>query len=327
MISNESAINRPMLHPTAPSACDEEEINLFEYILILIRYKALIMTVVAIAGLSAVVYSLMLTNIYRSEATIALRDSDKGASPLSAFGGLGGMVASSLGLGGGGSLEKLEVVLKSRELSARVINTYDLMPTLFSKTWDPEKKKWRTDAPPSLQDALRVLADKLSIRADIKKNTLTVGIEYKDPEMAKTLVNHFLTELSNSLREEVLRDAAENMRFFNEQLQRTGDAMLREKIYALMAKEVEKETFAKAQKYYSFLVLDPPIAPDLDKKIRPKRSTICILAVLMAFTGSIMAAFAIDFIKKVKVEDPERYRQVMEGLKWHRSSASNYKHS
>jgi hypothetical protein len=44
------------------------------------------------------------------------------------------------------------------------------------------------------------------------------------------------------------------------------------KISELLAKEIEKETFARAQKYYSFIVLDPPIAPDIDKKVKPKRA-------------------------------------------------------
>ena len=46
--------------------------------------------------------------------------------------------------------------------------------------------------------------------------------------------------------------------------------------------EIEKETFARAQKYYSFIVLDPPVAADIDKKVKPKRALICTLSVTVA---------------------------------------------
>ena len=95
----------------------------------------------------------------------------------------------------------------------------------------------------------------LSVNTDIKKNLITVGIEHKKPEIAQQFVDYYLTELSISLREEVLRDASENMRFFEEQIERTTDPLLKEKIYALLAKEIEKETFARAQKYYGFFGL------------------------------------------------------------------------
>ena len=65
----------------------------------------------------------------------------------------------------------------------------------------------------------------------------------------------------------MLKDAAENMRFFRKQLEKTIDSLLEEKIYSMLAKEIEKETFARAQKYYSFFVLDPPIVPDPDKQM------------------------------------------------------------
>jgi len=91
--------------------------------------------------------------------------------------------------------------------------------------------------------------------------------------------------------------------------------LLKEKIYALLAREIEKETFAKAQKYYGFLLLDPPIVPDLDKKVKPKRSLICILAVFVGFFISVLLAFAVEFIKKSSNDNPEQYRQIVDALK------------
>jgi len=78
-----------------------------------------------------------------------------------------------LGIGGGGTLEKLEVVLKSRALSSRVITNHDLMPILFPKKWDAGKKKWITtwlsDKPPTIQDGMEVIQeDLLKVNRDKK---------------------------------------------------------------------------------------------------------------------------------------------------------------
>jgi uncharacterized protein involved in exopolysaccharide biosynthesis len=292
----------------------EDEIDLFELFETLLKYKLIIFLLVLLSGIGAVYYSQTLTNIYRSEATLSLRENEKNGPSLGALGGLGGMVASQLGIGGGGSLEKIEAILNSRDLSVRIIKKYDLMPILFAGKWNAEKETWLSEKQPTLQDGLRKIKALLSVKTDLKKSLITVSIDHGHPETAEKFVNFYLTELSTSLREKVLQDATENMRFFKEQLERIPDPLLKEKIYALLAKEIEKETFAKAQKYYGFLVLDPPIVPDMDKNISPKRSSICTLSVLVAFFGSIFLAFVIEFIRKIKADNPKHFARISNEL-------------
>jgi len=299
-------------HPYA----EEDEINLLDLLMVLVKHKLLIIGMVLFSGVAAVVISLLMTNIYRSEATLVARTQEEASfNPLTALGGLGGAMAEGLGLGGGGSLEKLEVVLKSRNLTNRVIKKHKLMPVIFSDDWNEKKKKWDTDEPPTLQDGWEEMQDRLTVRVDIKKNTITAGFDHEDPKTAKKVVDYYLTELSEILREEVLKDAAENMRFFRKQLENTIDSLLEEKIYSMLAKEIEKETFAKAQKYYSFLVLDPPIVLDPDKQIRPKRALICILSVIVGFFLAVFLAFINEYAHRLKTEDQERYQEMVQGMR------------
>ncbi len=307
--------------PGVPAA-EDDEINLLDLFLVLLRHKFLIIFLVIVAGVGAVFYSLSLENIYRSEATLTPREEEKSGPSIPSLGGLGGMMAGQLGLGGGGSLEKLQVVLGSRELTLKIIRKYELMPIIFEDMWDAEKGDWNAEVedPPTMQDGLRAVKDgMLKVGSDMEKGTLTIGFEHKNPETAKEAVNYYIKELSETLRAEVLHDANENKRFFREQLDRTSDALLKEKIYNMLAKEIEKETFARAQKYYSFQVVDPPIVPDLDKKVAPKRSIICILSVFVAFFFAVFLSFFLEFTRRIKTDDPERYRQIKDGLKpWKR---------
>jgi uncharacterized protein involved in exopolysaccharide biosynthesis len=296
----------------------DDEINLLDLFLVMVKRKRLIIGLVFLAGIGAVIISLLLPNIYRSEATILPREQEQSTSGAlsAAFGGIGGMVAGQLGLGGAGSVQKLEVTLKSKYLAQRVVEKYDLMPILFPDDWDRMTKKWTVEKPPTLQDGIKKITDDLmTVSSDVKRGTLKISFEHQSPETAKSVVDYFLTQMSEIMREVVLRDAAENMRFLADQLDRTTDSLMRAKIYDMLAKEIEKDTFARAQKYYGFYVPDPPVVPDVDKKAKPKRALICILSVVVALFIAVFLAFFLEYLGRVKTDDPDRYRQLREGLK------------
>ena len=233
-------MNETRLQPPYPDypPYEEDEINLLDYVIVLLKYKWLILGIVFVTGVAAIIISLMLPNIYRSEATIIPRQQEKSAtsSALSALGALSGMAGEMVGLGGGGDLDKFEVVLKSRELARRIVEKYKLMPELFEDQWDPIKKKWKDNPVPTIQDAFKLIIKKmLTVARDRKTDVLAIKFDNEDPRFAKIMADHYLTELSESLREETLKDAAENKRFLEEQLVLTPDALLREKIYNSLA--------------------------------------------------------------------------------------------
>ena len=304
-----------------PSDYEDDEINLLDLFMVLVRRKRLIIGLTFLTGVAAVIISLQMRNVYRSEATIAPRQIEQsGSKALSgALGGLGGLVASEFGLGGGGEVDKIEVLLKSRQLVHLVVEKHNLMPLLFEDKWDSQKKAWNESPAPTIQDAYKLIKDGLlKVTRDRKTDVITVSIEHKNPQFARSVADYYLTELSEGLRAKVLKDAQENMRFLKEQLDRTTDPLLREKIYGMLAKEIEKDTFARAQTYYGFYVLDPPIAPDLNKKASPKRSMICILSVVVAFFIAIFLAFFLEYLGRLKTQEPDRYQQLKDGLRFRR---------
>ncbi len=297
----------------------EEETNLLDYLIVLLKYKWLIIAMVFVAGVASVIYSLQLTNIYRSEATIIPRKGEKTAtsSTLSALRGLGGFAGELIGLGGGGSIEKFELVLKSRILARRILSKHrdEILSVLYEEIWDKDKKIWTDNPHPTTQDITNAIGGLLTIQKE-KGGVLKLQVDFKDPVFAKKMVEHYITELSESLREETLKDAAENQRFLRRQLERTLDVLLKEKIYILLAKEIEKETFASAQKHYSFTVLDPPIVSDLNKRIKPNRRNICVLSVIVAFFTAVLFAFFLEYIHNLKTTgDPERLERFKKSIK------------
>jgi len=75
-------------HSRDPFVYDDDEINLLDLFLVLLKHKKMIISTVAVAAIGAVIISLLMTNIYRSSATIAPQATEN-ASPMSALSGLG----------------------------------------------------------------------------------------------------------------------------------------------------------------------------------------------------------------------------------------------
>ncbi len=294
----------------------EDEINLLDLFIVLLKHKRMIFSVVFAAGIIAVIASLLMTNIYRSECTITPIEQEKASmsSRLSALGGFGAMVASQVGIGGAGSLEKFELVLKSRELTNGLVEKHKLMPVIFEDSWDEKTKTWKTEDPPTIQDAYKSMQGMLEIKPDKKNGVLKLGFLFTDPAVAKNLLNYYVDGMSEFLRQQSLENVAIQSKALQEQLVTTTDPLLRTKLAEIIAQYMEKETLAKVQRYYGFNVIDPPFAPE--KKFKPRRSIICILSVVVAFFVSVFLAFFIEYIGNLKKnEDTERLENLKKYMK------------
>jgi len=329
-----------------PELAAEDEINLLDLFIVLLKHKVMICSVVLLAGIMAVVISMQMPNIYRSEITIAPTTQEKTGGGLAALGGFAAMVASDMGIGATGSLDQFEVVLKSRELTNNIVRKYSLMPIIFAKSWDTVNKRWKVGKPSALQnliqslpgmlggrpdkkpagkdpftleDAYPVMQGLLKITPNKKQNVMQLSVEHKDPLLAQAILNYYVVGLSEFLRLQTLTDAAAQQVQLNLQLAKTMDPMLRNRLYEVIAKQIEKETLAKVQKYYSFNIIDPAFVPE--KKFKPKRAQICLLSVVVAFFIAIFLAFFLEYLHNMKNnEDPERLANLRNALRFRRRS-------
>jgi uncharacterized protein involved in exopolysaccharide biosynthesis len=325
---------------------EEDEINLLDLFIVLLKHKVMIFCVVLLAGILAIVISMQMPNIYRSEITIAPTTQEKTGGAFSALGGFGAMIASDMGIGATGSLDQFEVVLKSRELTNCIVRKYDLLPVIFDKAWDAENKRWKVGKPSALQnlteslqgmlgispekkqtgkdpftigEAYLAMQGLLKITPNKKQNIMQLSIEHKDSVLAQTILNYYVVGLSEFLRQQTLTDAAAQQAQLSLQLAKTMDPMLKNRLYEVIAKQIEKETLAKVQRYYSFNIIDPAFVPE--KKFKPKRSQICLLSVVVAFFIAIFLAFFLEYLQNMKKnEDPERLANLKSALRFRRRS-------
>jgi uncharacterized protein involved in exopolysaccharide biosynthesis len=91
------------------------------------------------------------------------------------------------------------------------------------------------------------------------------------------------------------------------------EAKIQEKVFELMTTQYELAKIEEARNVNTIQVLDEAVPPD--KKSSPKRALIVVLSTLVVCFMAVLAAFIMEYIERLKTEDPERYRQLKKGLK------------
>lgn len=296
---------------------EEDAIDLLDMLIVLLRHKKLIIGMVLVAGLAALVITVIRseTGVYKSEAIIVPQLGDPLLQPQYRL--------------GSSQTEELLKILNSRGLTVKVIEKYNLMPVLFFEHWDKKGKKWRGD-PPTLHSACETMKGLFrAIPAKGKdfnrlswsmQKPISVSIRYKEPEMAKEFVEYYLNELSETLRNEVRQDAAEKKRSLEKRLKTVVDPLMKDKLRILRANEVERETLAKTQQYYGFTVTDSPVVP---ARFSVENSGVIrnmLLAMTVALFLGVFLAFIIEYFHRIKTENPERYQELIRELKTWKSS-------
>jgi len=323
--------------PAPPPYAAEDEIDLLELWAVIWKWRRMIAWLTAGVVALTVVVSLLMTNMYKAEAVIApVTQSSKEGGPSAAmamlaqqFGGLPGIAAPA-----GTTAAEIVNLLNSHIVREKVINRYNLLPVLFPDDWDAERKRWKaeeggfsfvylnpmywvsrvtallrppppglaqkTPGVPDVWDGLRELEDIIEVKNNMKENSITVSAQFDDPVMAARLVEYLLTTLTDHMSAEARRVAQTNQKYLESQLATASDPFIKQKIYNLIAQQIETSMMAEVKENFAFKVLDPPKAPD--KKFKPKRALMVVIAFVTALFLGIFAAFFLEFLEKRGVD-------------------------
>jgi uncharacterized protein involved in exopolysaccharide biosynthesis len=235
------------------------------------------------ATVAGVIYASFAPQVFVAKAVIYPKEiSANTEKPL-----LGGGLAALSPLMGTSHLNRVEILLNSRALSAQAILGNDLLPLLFPERWDSGQKKW-SGGKPSIDEGVGVLQGKLSTKVDVYKMVVEVAVRADDPRRALRILKAYLKALNERLKEGVVRDAVANKNFLEGQLARTYDPSTKEKIQQLIINQVETTMLLNAN---AFEVLDGPEAPP--GRESPKRKRVVLTAALLGFILSVFALLAL----------------------------------
>ena len=243
-----------------------DEINLLEYIYVLVKNKWWIIGAALLGLTVGYIAAKVKGPTYVAEAVIAAKENENKSSPnLSSLGAFSGLVASQLNIGGNPGLDKIDLILGSRKFSAELVEKYGLLPEVFKnqypkiykKWYDTTRNEWKSQfIQPNILAIAAGLSGKFLKKVANKNSTMTISIESKDSTFSDTLLSKYLQYLNYFIQSSVQIDAKENVAYLDKQLMTVADPLLREKLQTMIANELEKQMLVSKE---AFKMVDPPI--------------------------------------------------------------------
>jgi len=266
-------------HPSTGAA--EDEINLLELFYVLVKYKVIIIVLCCLGYAGGTIAARMKGPVYTAQAVLTAKESDAGRAPnlgaLGAFGGLAG-----LNIAGNPGLDRIQLLLNSREFNAQFIEKYDLTTDIYAhainkwltKTYrehfDTTSGTWREGVRLNRPDQLAGVVSSGVFGKDIsvKEGTLELTVRSKDSLFSYQTLESCLEFLNHYIRTSVQTDAKENVTYLETQLSSIFDPLLREKLQEKIASEIEKMMIVSKE---AFRVLDRPFCTKShkEKKLYP----------------------------------------------------------
>jgi len=288
---------------TTNQTVNDDEIDLLELLRVLFNHKFSILLCTLVFGVGAFVIAITTPNTYQADVLVSSsQGGGMGSSLASQYGGLAAIAGIDLGSGDTG-LESALALLKSRKFIISFINEENLKPVLFPDVWDPEAKVWFTPAPgmisriknalasdaddeildpkPSDLRAYESFSEIMTVSEDKKSGLVTIKVDSEDPVMAANWASKVVIRLNAYLKNEAISQSDQNIRYLEQEIVDTPLVEFKTALYELIETEAKSKMFANVQKEYALKVIDPAVVPE--EPIKPKRSLILILGVLLGF--------------------------------------------
>jgi LPS O-antigen subunit length determinant protein (WzzB/FepE family) len=274
------------------------DIDLLEILSVFWQEKSTIIFITAVFAISSVIYSLLQTEIYRSETLLAPAEIGAPSNPMLA------QLSSVVGLAGINVNNDLNVqistaiaTMQSREFIRQFIHRHNLMPALMASSWDRvasanvinenvynESTSTWIDKAPTDQEAYMVLRSILFVSESRETSLINVAIEWPDPVQAKNWLEWLVVDINNQFKQQDLQEASSAITYLQSQLQTTQLVEMQRAFYELIETQTRIVMLTDVRDEYVFRVVDPAFVPE--QRIRPQRAMICIIG---TFLGGIIA--------------------------------------
>ncbi|WP_334120265.1 GumC family protein [Limnobacter sp.] len=189
----------------------DDEISLVELATTLGEEKKLIFGLPFVAGIVAIVVSLLLTPIFTAKTTLLPPQSGSGggaaAAALASLGGLAGLAGVSAG---GTTADTVMAMLKSRSAKDLIIDQFDLV--------NYYEADLREDVYTTLDEVVRVSSDK-------KSNVITIEVDDKDPKFAANVANAYYEVLKGLMTRVAVTEAQQRRQFFEDQFAKAKEEL------------------------------------------------------------------------------------------------------
>lgn len=304
-------------HVSQPQLADDE-VDLRELFNAIWAGKWIVIVTTFVFSVAAVFYALSLPNIYKSEVTLAPVAEESSLRIPGQLGGLAALAGVNLGSSGGGEKTGLALeILKSRDFISRFIEQNDLyIPIMAAKGWDrttdrlildpsiynESSQQWvrNVKAPfqpkPSNLETYERFNKLFSVNQDKTSGMVKLSVEHVSPYLAKAWVEKLVKAINEEMRTRELTEAERSIAYLNTQIAQTNIADVRTMLFSLIEEQTKTVMLANVRDEYVFKTIDPAVVSE--KKAKPARALICILAVMLGGILSVLVVLARYFFRR-----------------------------
>jgi LPS O-antigen subunit length determinant protein (WzzB/FepE family) len=271
---SETYETRTRLTPLPP----REESLESQYILLLLNSWKLI----AIITVVAVVATYLLTKFVMTrwyQATAIIEPVPEGAVENRVEGGMGaiggaGMASFLMASGIDSQAQEYLTILRSFTFNTEVAMHHNLSGELLKDV--TEKPSSERKLKMRLFD---ILKGRFKVDYSLQAHNLAVHYLDRDPIRAEEILQYYLDDLRELQRQDAIKNASAAIESLEKEATSTGDSLLRENLYALVARQLQREKLAEVEADFAFRVLEAPVSPD--RPYSPRASLNCFLAMLL----------------------------------------------
>jgi uncharacterized protein involved in exopolysaccharide biosynthesis len=287
---------------------EDEEINLLDYLRVVSKHRRMIILICVVAVVATAIVSLLLPEIYAATASVVppLEILQKESGIADRFGALrSSMLSDVISVTSIGNM--YADILRSRAVVDAIIDRFDLM-----RVYDAE---YQSSAREKLRDSTAI---------DVSdEGIVTITVEDKDPNRAAAMANAYIEQLDQQNKRLSSGQATSKKLFLESRLkeieQELSDiqdipakqAEIKEMLYQMLARECELARIEVAKSMPTIQVLDEAIVPD--KKAKPKRTLMVLLAGVTSLFGAVFLAFAREYVAKARQREAEQQKAALSG--------------
>ncbi len=279
-----------------PGIQDEgDEINLVDYLRVIYNHRRMIVGVCVIAVAATLLISLVMPNIFAATASVVPPiDIIQQQSKASAATGLAknSMIADVLGVTS--IADMYAGILKSRIVVDAIIDQFKLQQVYGEQYMSDVRKKLRRNTKVKVSD----------------EGIVTITVEDRDPVRAAAMANAYVEQLDKQNKRLSSGQATSKRVFLENRLQElerelsqidtlpSNQARIKEMLFEMLTREYELAKIEEAKSMPTIQILDKAVVPE--KKVKPKRAVMAVLAGVTALFFGTFAAFVRECLAKAK---------------------------
>jgi uncharacterized protein involved in exopolysaccharide biosynthesis len=288
---------------TDPKSNIDGEVDLFEYIALLVRYRyrmviAAVLAAMLVYGLTYLMpvrysaYVLVAHNNYDKPGGVAMKEY-RGGDTVSLL--ERDMIIDS---SSENEKERLLARFRSYAFASYFIEKNDkVLKLIYPKGWDAEKNKWKDGFEVDSRKAVDIFNKELAwVSSDEKTGLLTVGFNAGEAAVAAEMANTVVNEFKKFQRNLVLRELDSRRKYLESRLTTTANLEFQRSIYRMLEAQMSAEALINVRENYPFEVIQPAITPLA--KSSPQRLMYAILTMIVVMFLGIAYVIGKELVTK-----------------------------